>query len=79
MEIYSFQATDQSNPEYLVGTNPMVHTLNAFVIPGDDGTGTINYQLLDSDGVTNAVDAHDWLSSVDLTAPSLTISTTDES
>ena len=80
-EIYSFQATEQTNPEYLVGTNPMVHTLAAFVMAasGDDSTSTetITYSLELPDG-SDASSTYAWLS-VDLTTPALTISTADES
>ena len=30
VNIYTFYAAPQDNPEYLVGTNPMVHTFTAY-------------------------------------------------
>lgn len=81
VNIYTFYATPQTNPEYLIGPNSLEHTLAAFSLSVSSGVvpvlQTVTYALKLGDGVTSAVGYYSWLT-VDLTTPKLTISTSNE-
>ena len=80
VNIYTFVATPQTDPEYLVGPNPLVHNLNPFVLDVEDGVldslQTVTYDLTLANG-SSAAGAYSWLT-VDLDNLQLTIDTDDE-
>ena len=81
MLIYTFSAIPQTDVEYLIGVNSLVHTLKPFalVVPGGavaSATSPTTYQIKKKDG-TNAVGAYSWLT-VDILTLKLTVNTQTE-